>query len=82
MALTGPKTDLWLVKMVGLISICIGLALITGKQKDAKSLSITTAIAFITIDIYYNYKDIIPPIYLIDALLQAIFIILVLRQKI
>ncbi|VTR52312.1 Uncharacterised protein [Sphingobacterium thalpophilum] len=26
MAVTGPKTDLWLVKMVGLLSLAIGLS--------------------------------------------------------
>ncbi|HWV72996.1 MAG TPA: hypothetical protein VN040_14845 [Pseudosphingobacterium sp.] len=74
MMLTGEKTDIWLVKMVGLLSVAIGLVLLNGrKSADKKVLAIAAALAFIVIDVYYTFQGIISQIYLLDAAVQVFF---------
>ncbi|KKO89672.1 hypothetical protein AAW12_18855 [Sphingobacterium sp. Ag1] len=76
MMLTGEKIDLWLVKMVGLLSMAVAIGLLFGKNKPAKILlGIPAAFAFMSIDIYYNITDTISRIYLLDALLQFIIVL-------
>jgi hypothetical protein len=53
---TGYKTDIWLVKMVALLSCAIGITLLFSgrdQNKSTKVLGISTAVAFALIDIYY-----------------------------
>lgn len=80
MLLTGYKTDIWLVKMVGLLAAVIGLSLLLRTKHPDKMLSIGAALAFISIDVYYTANGIISSIYLADALLQMITIMLVMFQ--
>ncbi|WP_343561476.1 hypothetical protein [Sphingobacterium sp.] len=76
MMLTGEKIDLWLVKMVGLLSISVAIGLLFGGNKPAKILlGIPAALAFMSIDIYYNITDTISRIYLLDAFLQFIIVL-------
>src|SRR5690606_12434688 len=77
MFLTGYKTDVWLVKMVGLLSVAIGLSLLIRTRHPDKVLSPGAASAFLAIDVFYTAKGTISLIYLPDAFLQAIIIILV-----
>lgn len=72
-AITGPKTDLWLVRMVALLSIGIG-AHIIAQKKGPYVLHICAALAFIAIDCYYAFSDVIWDIYLADAVAQAILV--------
>lgn len=82
MAVTGPKTDLWLVKMVGLLSLAIGLSLLFGeKRHDTRILSIASILAFMAIDIYYSLSQIISNIYLLDAGLQFGILLGILFQE-
>lgn len=81
MLLTGYKTDLWLVKMVGLLSVAIGLSLLIRKTHPDKILSLGAAAAFLAIDVYYTLKGTISLIYLADAFLQAFIIILVALKR-
>lgn len=70
-AVTGDKTDIWLVKMVGLLAASIGIYLIYSiKQQPAKLLSILSAFSFGVIDVYYVYQNVISPIYLSDAVVE------------
>lgn len=73
---TGPKTDDWLVHMVGLLAAVIGLPLgMAAVQNRAQSsevfaLAIGAALAFAGIDLWYGLSGRISPVYLADALVQ------------
>jgi hypothetical protein len=78
---TGPKTDLWLVKTVGVIVAVIGAVLIlagaTGEiTYSIRLLALGSAAGLATIDVIYVTKRVISPIYLLDALLELAIIIL------
>jgi len=79
MKVTGPKTDIWLVKTVGALLIPISVCLysylfIKTDRHPAIILGSLTAVAFICIDCYYALKDVISDIYLADALVEFIFL--------
>jgi hypothetical protein len=78
MWVTGPKTDLWLVKMVGLLSTAISLSILAQLAHKQQSilLSFSTAISFMAIDVCYASNGTISIIYLADALIELIFLIL------
>ncbi|MDQ0639953.1 hypothetical protein QF042_003518 [Pedobacter sp. W3I1] len=80
MAVTGYKTDIWLVKMVALLSTTIGIQLLLqlSKNPGPKLLSVMTALSFLLIDTYYALHGTISKIYLADAMAQVIFIVSVL----
>jgi hypothetical protein len=78
---TGPKDDIWLVKSFGLIIAIVGLTFIIGSRSNqfnwpVISLAMLSAVGFIAIDTYYVFTDIIPIIYLGDAVAQFILLIL------
>lgn len=73
-AVTGPKTDDWLVRMVALLSISIGATILVQK-KGPYVLHISTALSFIAIDCYYALNHVIWDIYLADAVAQAVIIV-------
>jgi hypothetical protein len=80
MAVTGPKFDIWLVKMVSVLIVVISVVLLlSGYKKKITSeiivLAIGSAIGFIAIDIYYVVADRISEVYLLDALAELILII-------
>lgn len=79
-AVTGPKTDLWLVRTVGLVLFIIGLGLITAAVRNQVNvpvllIAIGSAIGLTLIDIIYVLKEVIPPVYLGDAFVEMILII-------
>jgi energy-converting hydrogenase Eha subunit E len=81
-AVTGPKVDLWLVKMVGLLAAVIGLSLLVATVDkrlllETFILAIGGAASFAIIDLIYALSGRISPIYLLDAVVQVILIILV-----
>lgn len=81
-AVTGPKVDLWLVKMVGLLAAVIGLSLLVATVYkrlllETFILAIGSAASFAIIDLVYALSGRISPIYLLDAAFQVILIILV-----
>lgn len=78
-AVSGPKTDLWLVRTVALLIICIGAALLLA----AKANRVTAPIVFLALsaasslawtDTYYSLRGVIWPIYLLDAFAEAILL--------
>lgn len=76
---TGPKQDIWLVKTVGALLIPVSLTLasylfIKTSLKPAAILGGMSAIAFISIDFYYALADVIPNIYMLDGILQILFL--------
>lgn len=80
-AVTGPKTDHWLVQTVGALVTVMGLALLaSGWQRNASAetmvLAIGGTIAFSAVDIIFTMKGVIDPIYLADAGAQIILLML------
>lgn len=78
-ALTGPKTDRWLVKTVGVLVTVIGavLALAGARRRitpEIRLLAIGAGAGLAAIDIIYVARRRIAPVYLLDAL--AHFVIL------
>jgi hypothetical protein len=75
MRVTGPKTDIWLVKTVGVIVLAIGGVLLVAGARGAVTLEIhllavASAAGLAGIDIYYAVKGTIARIYLADAAAQ------------
>ena len=80
LAITGPKTDLWLVKTVGLILAVIGAVLIYAQRTAAVNppvvfLAIGAAASLVLVEVIYVIKKVISPIYLGDALVEIILIV-------
>ncbi|HEY7480568.1 MAG TPA: hypothetical protein VH680_08675 [Gemmatimonadales bacterium] len=75
-AVTGPKVDDWLVKMVGLLAAVIGATLGVavkndrGYVLDIVVLAAGAAMAFAGIDLWYGLNGRISRIYLADATLE------------
>lgn len=79
MHVTGPKTDIWLVKTVSALLLCIALCFffsILRKQISLNilSLAISNALVFTCIDFYYVITGTISSVYLLDAILQLTII--------
>jgi hypothetical protein len=77
---TGPKTDYWLVRMVGLLATVIGLAILAAIWQTAVGtavwlLAIGSAIAFAAVDVWYAIPRRISRIYLVDAVFEFVLVI-------
>jgi len=75
-AVTGGKTDLWLVKTVGLLIAVIGAAVFRARNRPALFpeiliLAAGSALALGTVDVLYSVRGVIPKIYLLDAPIEA-----------
>ena len=76
---TGPKTDLWLVKTVGMILAVIGAVLIRAQVNAEINtsiivLAIGSAISLAIVEVIYVAKRVISPIYLADAVAELILV--------
>lgn len=76
---TGPKTDLWLVKTVGMILAVIGATLIFAQVNAEINASITvlaiaSALGLAIVEFIYVAKRVISQIYLGDAFVELILI--------
>ena len=81
MAVTGPKTDIWLVKTVGvLIAVIGGVLLVSGSwghpAPEAMILAVGSALGLTAIDVWYVARRVIPPIYLLDAAVELVLVAL------
>src|ERR1041385_8545357 len=79
LAVTGPKTDLWLVKTVGIILAVIGAVLIFAYihaqvYSSIIVLGLGSALGLSIIEFVYVAKRVISPVYLGDAILELILI--------
>ncbi len=76
--LTGPKTDVWLVKTVGLLTTAVGAVLVLGANDTDDSrlaaLGAAAAAALAGIDLTYVSKRVISRVYLGDAAAQLAFV--------
>jgi hypothetical protein len=85
---TGPKTDHlksgleidhWLVMTAGVLITAIGLGIVVAAVRRAPSAEIITvavgaAVGLTGIDVIYNWRGMIGPMYLIDAVIQILLI--------
>jgi hypothetical protein len=76
MMVTGPKTDLWLVKTVGVLVLASGIGMIVAYERGSHSpeilaVAIGEAFFLMLIDLIYALKGVIWKTYLIDAVMQA-----------
>jgi hypothetical protein len=81
MAVTGPKTDIWLVKTVGVVVAVIGAVLVLAGWRGAVTpeillLAVGSAGGLAAIDVWYVARRVIAPIYLLDAALEVGLIVL------
>ncbi len=77
---TGPKTDLWLVKTLGVLISVIGVVLgSAGVQRsvnrDLALLGGGSAAALTAIDVIYVARRRISPVYLLDAVTELALIV-------
>ena len=77
--ITGPKTDLWLVKTVGVILAVIGTVLIVAQINGEINtsiivLAIGSGLGLAIVEFIYVAKRVISPIYLGDAFAELILI--------
>ena len=76
-AVTGPKTDYWLVRTVGGLACVIGTTLGVASYRNRVSrelavLGIGSALAFGVVDVSYAIIGRISRIYLVDAALECL----------
>jgi len=76
LAVTGPKTDLWLVQTVAALILVIGVVLcVAGYRRQAVpevwTLALGSAVALLLVDVIFVFQRRIPPIYLLDAAVEA-----------
>jgi hypothetical protein len=72
---TGPKTDVWLVRTVGLLVAVIGVVLISAARKrrmtpEILMLAVGSALGLAAIDLRYALSGRISAVYLADAVLE------------
>jgi energy-converting hydrogenase Eha subunit E len=74
-AVTGPKTDDWLVKTVGVLVTVIGGVLVLAARRrritaEVALLAAGSALGLAAIDLIYALSGVISPIYLLDAAVE------------
>lgn len=79
--ISGHKYDIWLVETVGIVLAVIGLVLFLAginKRVNEETFLLATASAagLTTVDVYYASIDRIWDVYLLDAGVEVIFILL------
>jgi len=77
--LTGREADHWLVMTVGVLVTAIGLTLLGAAWRRTRPLevailAIASAVGLTAIDVVYVAREVIPPIYLVDAAAEVILI--------
>jgi hypothetical protein len=79
LAVTGPKTDLWLVETVGTLVAAIGAGLLLSAIRATQGLEIPiiavlASLGLMAIDVIYTSRGIISNIYLADAVPEILFV--------
>jgi hypothetical protein len=73
---TGREADHWLVMTAGVLITAIGVALLTAAWRrraspEAITLALSSSIGLTCIDVIYNFRGVIGPMYLLDAVIQV-----------
>jgi hypothetical protein len=79
-AVTGPKTDRWLVKTVGVLVAVIGTVLALGGRRrrigeETTTLAMGSAAGLAAIDTVYATTGRISKVYLLDAIVEAVLLV-------
>jgi hypothetical protein len=74
------EADHWLVMTVGVLITSVALALLVAAWRrshpaEAAVLAITSALALTAIDVIYVMREVIPPVYLVDAAAEVVLIL-------
>lgn len=76
---TGPKTDDWLVRTMALLLISAGVSLIVAARRapgpESRLLGIGFAASLFAVDGWCVSRDLISPVYLLDACVEAVVLI-------
>lgn len=80
LAVTGPKTDLWLVKTVGAMIAVVGAVMFWAGLEGAVTpqivgLAVASAASLTIVDVNYVSKGTIDKIYLLDAAVETVLIV-------
>lgn len=80
-AVTGPKIDLWLVKTAGVLIITVGVTLLIGARRrrigpELMFLGAASAAGLAGIDLVYALSGRISDIYLLDAAVEILLVLL------
>lgn len=75
-AVTGPKTDLWLVRTVSVLVVTIGAVLLLAAARlrvpfELAVLAIGAALGLAAIDVVHATSDVISDVYLLDAIAEV-----------
>jgi hypothetical protein len=78
---TGPKTDLWLVRTVGVLVAVVGVVLISASRRrritgEIVMLATGSALGLAAIDLIYSLSGRISAVYLADAAAEIGFAVL------
>ncbi len=81
MAVTGPKTDVWLVKTVSVVLVAVAVCLISHLYVESHPLpaillGLSCSLGLGFIDVYYHVKGTISWVYILDAVAEALFVII------
>jgi len=73
---TGPKTDIWLLKTVAALITIVGITYLVGAFRREISYALVTlalggTFSLMAVDIYYATTDVIWDVYLLDAIAEA-----------
>lgn len=76
---TGRKTDLWLVRTVGVLATAIGAGLIATAiaqrfDPGVILIAMASALGLLGIDLIHVFKRVISLVYVLDAVVQASFL--------
>jgi hypothetical protein len=71
-AVTGPKTDAWLVRTVGALSVGFGVALAVSEHRRSLGLSAIATAAFVGAEVVPAVRGRIRRVYLLDAAFQGV----------
>jgi hypothetical protein len=77
MKITGPKTDIWLVKTVAVLVLAMAITFFSGLLLRANFgpvlvLAIAACVGFAVVEIYYSSQKIISVVYLADGCFEAL----------
>ena len=80
-SVSGPKTDDWLVRTVGVLVLVVGLVLLSAAIKrdlgaPVRILAIGSAGGLAFIDFFYAMRGVIWPVYMLDGLGEVALIVL------
>lgn len=86
LAVTGPKSEIWLLKTVSALIAVVGAALGSAALRERETeeivfLAAGSAAALGTIDVVYVARRRISPVYLLDALAQAVVLAGLARER-